>query len=336
MDDTPDMSDIEDGFLLKRLRRNANKRRTKRRSSVRGECTIPPVAVKHILASYTLANPTSKRAVCDYVETQARDEKVLHAEKVKSEHILGSDYDCWDVHTDKDRYWVITSPSNLYSQEFFPSLDFTLSFHVGVTARITARLRGAPNDAQKKRLTPTWRRWEQAAEALDTAQEAEDFQGVGMRCRECLIELVRSLARPEMVPQGEETPQRSNFIAWSELIANTIAGGPTAERIRGHLKALAKSAWELAGWLTHANGATRQDAEFVLDATHTVLSDFGSAVIRHESQVPDRCPTCGSYKLDVGFNPELMPRPYVYECEECGWQSPEMRTPDRTNATRRR
>jgi len=262
-----DMSDIEDGFALKRQRKKTKAQKKKRRASPRGECTIPPVPVKHILGSFTLANPTSKRAVSDYVESQARDEKVLHAEKVKSDHILGSDHDCWDVHTNKDRYWVITSPSNLYSQQYFPSLDFTLSFHVGVTARIMARSRGAPDDAQKARLTPPWRRWEHAADTLDTAQEAEDFQAVGVRCRECLIQLVRSLAKPEMVPPGEDTPQRSNFVSWSELIANAIAGGASAERIRGHLKANARSAWELTGWLTHANGAIRQDAVFVLDAT---------------------------------------------------------------------
>ena len=324
-----DMSDIEDGFPLKRQRKSVKVQGKKRHSRQSGECTIPPLPIKHILGTFTLANPTSKRAVSDYVEIQAR-EKALHAEKVKSEHILGSDHDCWDVHTNKDRYWVITSPTNLYSQHYFPSLDFTLSFHIGVTARIMARSRGAPDDAQRKRLTPTWRRWEQAAETLDTAQEAEDFQGVGMRCRECLIQLVRSLAKPEMVPEGEEAPQRSSFVSWSELIANAIAGGARAERIRGHLKAIAKSAWELAGWLTHANGATRQDAVFVLEATQTVLAGFGSAVIRHESHAPERCPNCGSYNLDVGFNPELMPRPYVYECEECGWQSPEMRMPRRT------
>ena len=280
--------------------------------------------MKHILASFTLANPTSKRAVSDYVETQARGEKVVHAEKIKSEHILGTDHDCWDVHTNKDRYWVVTSPSNLYSQQYFPSLDFTLSFHVGVTARIMARSRGAPDDAQKARLMPAWRRWEQAAETLDMAEEAEDFQAVGVKCRECLIQFVRSLAKPDMVAAGEAAPQRGNFLWWSELIANAVAGGASAERIRGHLKAIAKSAWELVAWLTHANGGTRQDAVFVLDATHTVLAAFGSAVIRHESGSPERCPNCGSYKLDVGFNPEL-PRPYVSECEECGWQSPETR-----------
>jgi hypothetical protein len=319
-----DMSDIDDGFTLKRRRENARARVKKARRAPRRECTIPPPPVKHILGSFTLANPASKRAVSDYVESQARGEKVLHAEKVKSERILGSVHDCWDVHTNKDRYWVITSPSNLYSHHYFPSLDFTLSFHVGVCARIAARSRDAPDDAQKARLTPVWRRWEQAAESLDMAEEAEDYQAVGVKCRECLIQLTRSLAKPEMVPPGEDAPQRGNFISWSELIANGIAGGVSAERVRGHLKATAKSAWELAGWLTHANGAIRQDAVFVIDATHTVLAGFGSAIVRHECGSPERCPKCGSYNLDVGFNPEL-PWPYVTECEECSWQSQVMR-----------
>jgi hypothetical protein len=226
------VSDIEDGFALKRSREKGEKPGKKPRRAARGDHAIPPPPAKHILGSFTLANPTSKRAVSDYVEIQARGEKVVHAEKIKSERILGTDHDCWDVHTQKDRYWVITSPSNLYSQHYFPSLDFTLSFHVGVTARIMARSRGAPDDAQKARLMPAWRRWEQAAETLDTAEEAEDFQAVGVKCRECLIQFVRSLAKPDMVPNAAAAPQRGNFLAWSELIANAIAGGPSAEHTR--------------------------------------------------------------------------------------------------------
>lgn len=56
--------------------------------------------------------------------------------------------------------------------------------------------------------------------------------------------------------------------------------------------------------------------------------DVGSAVIRHEVVPRNGARKCGSYNLDVGFNPALMPRPYVYECEQCGWQSPEMRRPN--------
>jgi len=142
-----DMSDIEDGFALKRQRAKVGYGPKKRIRAPRGEHTIPPPPVKHILASFTLANPTSKRAVTDYVEVQAR-EQVLHAEKVKTEHILGRDHDCWDIHTDQDRYWVITGPTNLYSQHYFPSLDFTLSFHIGVTTRVMARARRSQRCAE--------------------------------------------------------------------------------------------------------------------------------------------------------------------------------------------
>ena len=81
------MSDIEDGFAFKRQRKNSRTTGTRRPRSPRGEHTIPPLPAKHTLGSFTLANPTSKRAVSDYVETQARNEKVLHAAKVRSEHI---------------------------------------------------------------------------------------------------------------------------------------------------------------------------------------------------------------------------------------------------------
>jgi hypothetical protein len=266
-----------------------------------------------------MSNPISKRAVSDYVEIQAR-EKVQHAERVMTEHILGRDHDCWDVHTNKDRYWVITSPTNLYSQHYFPSLDFTLSFHIGVSARIMALQRGAPNRAHKSRFTPVWRRWEQAAESYDEAEEGEDFQAVGMRCRETLIQFVRVLAKAEMVAQGEEAPKRADVVGWSSLIANTIAPGDRNSYVRGHLKAISKSAWDLANWLTHQGGSTRPDAEIVLDATQSVIHTFGTAVMRHESGAPEKCPECGSYSLDVGFEPELMPRPYILECENCGWQ----------------
>jgi hypothetical protein len=310
------VSDIKDGFAL---RKPKNKQGEKKRKTEH-EHTIPPIPVKSVLSSFTLSNPISKKAITDYVWTQARDEKVLHAEKVSSEHVVGRDYDCWDVHTDKDRYWVITSPTNLYSQKYFPSLDFTLSFHIGVSARIMAMQRGAPSPSHRSRFTPVWRRWEQAAESYDMAEEAEDFQAVGMKCRETLIQFVKALAKPEMVAEGEEAPKGADLIGWSTLIANNIAPGDRNSYVRGHLKAISKSAWDLANWLTHANGAIRPDAEIVLDATQSVIGTFGTAVMRHESGAPERCPECGSYSLDVGFEPELMPRPYILECENCGWQ----------------
>jgi hypothetical protein len=48
-----DMSDIEDGFALKR--RDKTRPGQKRARAPRGAHTIPPLPVKHILASFTLA-----------------------------------------------------------------------------------------------------------------------------------------------------------------------------------------------------------------------------------------------------------------------------------------
>lgn len=105
--------------------------------------------------------------------------------------------------------------------------------------------------------------------------------------------------------------------------ALTVAGGQHNDAIRGHLKAIAKSTWDLANWLTHTSGAKRIDAIYVIDATHTVLDTFGTAMIRHESGSPEQCPECGSYSVEGEFDPDLMPDPYFSLCGHCGWERQE-------------
>jgi hypothetical protein len=43
-----------------------------------------------------------KRYIQEYVELETDGEKVVHLEKVSSEHILGKTHDVWDVHTVTD------------------------------------------------------------------------------------------------------------------------------------------------------------------------------------------------------------------------------------------
>ena len=58
--------------------------------------------------------------VTSYFEWQAPDLKVQFLQQVYVENVLNHRHDVWDVHTDKDRWWVITNPTNLYSQQQFP------------------------------------------------------------------------------------------------------------------------------------------------------------------------------------------------------------------------
>ena len=102
-----------------------------------------------------------------------------------------------------------------------------------------------------------------------------------MRCRECLLQLVRALADDSMVPERQPIPKRADLVHWSELIAAHIAGGSSSAEIRGHLKVLARSAWMLVGWLTHASNARHADARIAVSATEAVLVAFGTAVHRH-------------------------------------------------------
>jgi predicted Zn-ribbon and HTH transcriptional regulator len=177
-----------------------------------------------------------------------------------------------------------------------------------------------------------WRRWTQAAEALDAADEAEEIQAVGMRCRECLLAMVRAIATAAMVPAGTPEPNGGDFKHWAEIVADAVAPGGSAKAIRRHLKSLADSTWELVGWLTHAANATKQDGEMVLEATQGTLAAFCRAVLRHERGAPERCPSCSSYRIASVYVPATTGYAYRSLCASCGWTDASRRTPRRARS----
>jgi hypothetical protein len=160
--------------------------------------------------------PHQKRAIVDYYLSQSPAGTIVHhAEKVASEHIYGIRHDVWDVQASDGRWWVITNPTNLYPQESAPtpSMDHALALHIGVVARMMARQHlAAPVDGPPRELAPkSMRKFEQAGEALDRADEAEDFQAVGMRLRERLIAFAQETSGDVTVPTGTDPPKRSDF-----------------------------------------------------------------------------------------------------------------------------
>lgn len=291
-----------------------------RKEPTSDDCTIPPPLPTAALPSLVLPRDEDEvRRIVEYVEWQSRadGETVVHAERISEEYVIGRKYECWDVHTDKSQLWVITSPTNLYDKKLFPSLDYTLSFHIGLTARMMARHEPGIDALEQITMPDAWRRWEQAGEVLNEAEEAEDFQAVGMRCRECLIVMARTLANPAMVPPDTSPPKHADVVHWSELIANHVAHGSSARHVRGYLKDTSKAAWELASWLTHAQGATRADAILAHEVTQHILAIFGTAMFRHRQGIPDRCATCGSYRIGLWADEPGTPmRP---RCQACGW-----------------
>lgn len=269
------------------------------------------------------ATEQERQDIADYMAREAAGEPVTLLQKVYSELLHSIRHDIWDVHTASGRWWVITSPTNLYSQEQFPDMDLALTFHVGLCMRVPKQRRESSFESlDVEPLTECWRLLSQAQEALEQAAEAEDFQAIGMRCREALLAFVQSAEVVVEQTESEQSPKRGDFRAWSALIAAAVVRGSSHKDRRSLLRSTAESAWKYVNWLTHARNATSSDAEAAISSTDLVLSLFTSAWIRHVRGIPNRCPNCRSHKLSPERGLRTDQPGNVYErpvCTVCGW-----------------
>lgn len=198
------------------------------------------------------ASRWEREQVRSYFESQWPDDPIVHFEKVASERVASILHDIWDVHCADSRWWAVTNPLNAYSQEDFKSRDVVLTFHVGLALRVASRDDVPIADSAAALLPGVWRRWSQAVEALTTAREAEDFQAVGVRLRECLVSFAGEIADDGFVAKETTAPKRADAVAWTSLLADHLAGGTSGERLRSYLKKMTKETWDYVNWLTHA------------------------------------------------------------------------------------
>lgn len=285
------------------------------------ECIVPSLAVPpEELSRYSVERDLhSENDIASYVEGQARDETVQHVERIKREIVLGDTYEIWDVITDKDRWWVITNLTNLYSQRHFPSLDYTFSFHIGLMMRLRSRSDRVGN-REPTPFDEVFRRMEQAEDRHDEAVEAEDYQAVGMLLRECLISLVSALRRRANLPEDGERPQDANFVEWSSVLMNHLCGGSSNKELRQHLKNTAKETWQLVNWLTHTRSAGQTASSIAIHSCQTVVGHFIQILERTRGDGIERCPVCKSRDVRSHFDISIPPDgDYYFSCGVCDW-----------------
>lgn len=260
------------------------------------------------------------RYIRDYVNSQSHDDPAGLVQKVGSRRVMGRVHDMYDVHCERSRWWVITDPTNLYLQDDFPEVEQALIFHLGLGIFLAECSRAELPEAEEERVSGAWRRFKQALSDLDDAGESEDYQAVGIKCRDALLAVVRDHMAAEWVGKVEEPPKVSDFKGWGNIFAERLADG----RVRSYITALVDKTWDLSVWLQHNANATPDDAELVLDATGHYLSALGRLIHRSDHGEPERCPRCGSYRLDDDV--EMVDEPEVgmldsIICGSCGRQS---------------
>ena len=260
--------------------------------------------------------------VTSYFEGQAPDLKVEFIQKVYSENVLGHCHDVWDVHTDQDRWWVITNPSNLYSQEQFPNMDLALTFHIGLCLRIPRSEKQKLSELPLEPFAQCYRYLSEASEALGQAEEVLDYQSIGMRCREALLAFADAAQTVLPWTSTDPKPKQADLRAWADHICTVTMAGDSHKERRHLFKNQLESAWSFANWLTHAKGSKWHDAEAAIATTENAIGLCTSSVIRHMRGVPETCPACGSHRLspERGFRSDLpdieWERP---TCTKCDW-----------------
>lgn len=129
--------------------------------------------------------------------------------------------------------------------------------------------RGGVHDPAAGDDTPTWENLNGRISGLvneySAARDRDDWQDVGRRSREILIDFGKLIADPAIVPEGQDAPKGADAKAWFDLFLAAYASG----RDKSELRATMRAVWDLAQKVTHGDIA---DVDAYAAAQATVLA----------------------------------------------------------------
>lgn len=292
-------------------------------SSPDTECVVHdhPVPPEEVGRYSVERDSAAEQDIANYVHGQAKDETVQHVERIKTEYIMGDPYEIWDVTTDVNRWWVITNLTNLYLQKYFPSLDYTVSFHVGLMMRLRSRPEGA-DSSDPHPFDEVFRRQEQARKRHERAIEAEDYQAVGMQLRECLISLAGIMQRRIELKAKTQRPKRADFIGWSTVVIDHLCQGESNKELRRYMKNSSEKTWQLVSWLTHDRNANTTASAISIDGCDNLVAHYVQLMLKERFDKFAACPLCSSRNIRRHFDITIEPDgDYFDTCGACDWNN---------------
>ncbi|TPF06536.1 hypothetical protein [Leuconostoc mesenteroides] len=271
--------------------------------------------------------------VTKYVELESQNKcKVLSAKPEYKFNDLGMEVCVWNVKTDNDGdWWVVEGdevPMNLYSQSaYYFGADEAYSFHMGLMKRMRVEQEKFSSEDFVRGVTlgtdiapQLFRKLKNVAQLIDSAHEVEDFQSIGVQCREILIELGNYIYVPGMATNGEQ-PQKSNFKQKVELFLQFYLKGSENSDYRSMIKKLTESTWEYACKITHSSKATFYEASScvmmctsLIGVCENILQKIYDPVSQYE------CSSCKSKRLVIDSdesNEDGIVQKLFLKCDEC-------------------
>lgn len=270
---------------------------------------------------------SEERGIRDYVTSQphAADDEVTVVQQVGTRRVAGRNHELYDVWLASGRrFWVITDMTCLYDQQDYQDLDHAFTYHLGQNLLLSDQFKTTQADEDPLRQLPKpWRKYNSAVESMVGSREPEDFQTVGIHCRETLLALGREYQGEDWLNIPNERPKIDDAVGWIGIYVNSLTAN---SKPRAYVKDLARRTWDMAVWLQHYGDATEFEAEIVLGATQQLLRSFNLLMARHREGSQQRCPNCDSYRVVEEGGPLIEHDgrwgTFLHdECVSCGWTS---------------
>jgi len=180
-------------------------------------------------------------------------------------------------------------------------------------------------DKLKVAYPEVWGKLDLAIERLKTATQAEDYQAVGLLCRDAMILFANAIFSPDFVPAGEDVPGPDKVQQRIELTLSHFGELGGSERLRR----LVKAVFSYAQGLQHNREAGLGEARRTLLFTTAALIELTALIetaTKNEQWVQKygvyKCGGCGSTQLVEELCGDYDgPGPSFLICQKCNWQA---------------
>ena len=264
----------------------------------------------------------------EYFKAYKDISKITNIKCEKTFTDLEDEINVWNVKTGKEAFWVVegeNAPMNLYTQDaYYFSADEAYSFHIGITKRLSKTHQNdfkhiideMPLDID--RIKSISRKLNLASEKLSIDLEPEEFQSIGLICRESLIELSKELYKRNEKLIKEKEIKISDFKSVSSLFIDFYIPGSNNADLRSHSRKLTEIAWSYCSTVVHSPNKTYPDVKIALLFTSMAVSLLENLFLKHIGfDNEPACKVCGSKKMGII---QVDSNTVIATCNSCNYE----------------